>query len=110
MALKEKINTGKEYKDLLGRRIYPKFRLCGFKNDIPVVTLYHLKQIKIFGVSLLRYKVKLYDKITTSSIVEVSKWSEREFDDWVVRAIKSYNTEFASKESLKLMLKEKNRI
>ena len=82
----------------------------GFKNDIPVVTLYHLKQIKIFGVSLLRYKVKLYDKITTSSIVEVSKWSEREFDDWVVRAIASYNTEFASKKALKLMLKEKNRI
>lgn len=99
----------KEYKDLLGNRIYPNFRICGTRNDIPVVTLCHIKEFKLFGIVWYRYSVKLYEKVTTASLVEVSNWSEIQFDDWVNKAIDSYNENFGNRKALEFILKEKNK-
>jgi len=80
-----------EYKDYMGNKLYPKFYLGGFNNEITICGLYvERKHLPKWLPDFIRLK-RVFWSVTTDNLEKVNKWGEEDFKSLILDTIYSYS-------------------
>ena len=101
--------NNREYKDILGNKIYPKFGISGFNDDITICDLFIKKPLPKF-INWIKKDIliKVYQGLTTASLEEVSKWTNQNYFDLVLKCINEYNTKVLARKIVKEKINKLN--